>query len=108
VPVVAFHGTDDGFVGYDGGLGDAAKAFPGIEELLKGDTGLDAKPVEKSLEAWAKGNGSTTSPTTTPVRGIVSRISHSDGKDGATVELYSPRGPDMFGRVRPSKQASHR
>ncbi len=92
MPVVAFHGTDDAFVGYNGGLGGAASALPGIEELLKGETGLDVKPVEKTLEVWAKSNGCTTGPTTMLVKGIVSKISYGDCKDGAIAELYSAKG----------------
>ncbi|HEY8544108.1 MAG TPA: PHB depolymerase family esterase [Acidimicrobiales bacterium] len=64
VPVVAFHGTEDPFLGYDGGFGDAVAALPAPdgdgtlgEAGVAADPDVVAPPVPDVLAAWAIRNG---------------------------------------------------
>jgi polyhydroxybutyrate depolymerase len=94
VPVVAFHGTDDGFVSYDGGLGADAANLPapdGSGQSL-GESGLAESSIgEASIpeitQAWAERNGCEPEPDEEEVADDVTLVSF-DCPDGATTELY--------------------
>jgi len=102
VPIVAFHGTADGFVSYDGGLGQKALDLPapdGSGKKLR-DTltqaQIDAQRNPKDsipsiMAAWAKRNGCKAGDTETPVTADVTRLAWSCPADGAT-ELYRVTG----------------
>jgi polyhydroxybutyrate depolymerase len=101
VPVVAFHGTADPFVPYQGGIGPAAKSLPspnGVGTLgshpdAKVDRGISASTLPIPIEEarWAARNGCSKSPTTSDVATGVTLIAYSC-PGHATVELYRESG----------------
>ena len=72
IPVIAFHGTDDETVPYEGG-------------------GYFA-PVEAWTAAWAARNGCAPTPEELPAQGEVSGIAYVDCDDDAEVILYTIDG----------------
>ncbi len=95
VPVVAFHGTADPFVPYDGSVGKAALNLPapdGSGKTLGQLGGLKKGPsIPDATTAWAKRNGCSTTPTEHPVASDVTLIGYACPAD-ATVELYRVTG----------------
>jgi polyhydroxybutyrate depolymerase len=96
VPVIAFHGTADPFVGYDGGLGEKAAQLPTGDGRTLGEAGVvDPKAKGPSIPeitaAWAKRNGCTNAPTDTTVAVDVTLIRFPCPK-GDEVELYRVTG----------------
>jgi polyhydroxybutyrate depolymerase len=95
VPVVAFHGTDDQIVAYDGGYG------PGVADLPNGSGGtigpgaVDATSDEPSIQeitaTWAGRNGCADGPAADEVAADVTRLSWSCPRS-ADVELYRVNG----------------
>ena len=76
VPIMAFHGTDDACVPYDGGTTTCgAGSFP-------------IAPVEQNLAAWATFNGCDVEPATAPVSENVSAISYDACPSGTAAVLY--------------------
>jgi polyhydroxybutyrate depolymerase len=76
VPVIAFHGTDDKIVPFEGGpVGD-----------------LRALPVEDSLQQWAEHDECTSGPQDERVSDHVRLRRYDDCAEGATVELYAVEG----------------
>ncbi len=64
VPMIAFHGTADGFVAFEGGLGEDALTLPNPDgsggTIGDGDLPaevLDGPSVPEAVAAWAKRNG---------------------------------------------------
>lgn len=100
VPVIAFHGTDDGFVAYDGGYGERVASLPAPDGSGKtlGESGVlpearDRGPsVPETVVAWAKRNGcSPTSPEETDVAADVAKIAFTC-PDVADAQLYRVEG----------------
>jgi polyhydroxybutyrate depolymerase len=102
VPIIAFHGTDDQFVEYKGGMGpQAAKmAAPdgsgktlGEEPSANGAIapGSMDQAVPDILDAWAGRNGCAPTPTDTTASSDTTEISFSCPA-GAEVELYRTDG----------------
>jgi polyhydroxybutyrate depolymerase len=101
VPVIAFHGTGDTFVAYDGGLGSSVADLPAPDGSGKtlGEEGLDSGqpkgPTIPEITAdWAQRNGCRTKPTETTVTTVttdVDLITFSCPK-GAEAELYRVNG----------------
>jgi polyhydroxybutyrate depolymerase len=93
VPVVAFHGTDDPFVPYDGGIGKAALKLPAPDGSgrtlgeLGATTATRGPSVPQATAAWAKRNGCGPTPASRKVTSDVTLISYSCPAD-AQVELY--------------------
>ncbi len=93
VPVVAFHGTADPFVPYDGSVGKAALNLPAADGSGKtlGELGAGSRPrgpsIPEATAAWAKRNGCGATPTNRSVASDVTLISYPCPAD-ATVELY--------------------
>ena len=103
VPVIAFHGTADTFVTYDGGLGSSAMNLPApdgsgrtigdlIAEAEASGVGLEdlpqgGSPVPDITAAWAARNGCEPTPTETAVAADVTKIAFTCPA-GADVELY--------------------
>jgi polyhydroxybutyrate depolymerase len=103
VPVIAFHGTADTFVAYDGGLGAAAMNLPApdgsgktigdlVAEAEASGTSVDelpdgGPPVPDIAAAWAARNRCEPTPTETPVTADVTKIAFTC-PPGADVELY--------------------
>ena len=98
VPVIAFHGTGDTFVAYDGGLGSSVANLPAPDGSGKtlGQQGLDAaQPKGPSIPeitaAWAKRNGCRTKLIEKTVTADVDLLTFTCPK-GAEVELYRVDG----------------
>ena len=99
VPVIAFHGTDDPFVGYTGLVGEKSlglKAPDGsgrtLAELGVKATDRMGPPVPDVAAAWATRNGcESTPPTETPIPPDVTKLSFSCPA-GAEVVLYRVNG----------------
>jgi polyhydroxybutyrate depolymerase len=98
VPVIAFHGTGDTFVAYDGGPGSSVANLPAPDGSGKtlGEEGLDSGqpkgPTIPEITAdWAKRNGCRTKRTETTVTADVDLITFSCPK-GAEAELYRVNG----------------
>lgn len=97
VPVVAFHGTSDPFVPYDGSVGPAALKLPAPDGSGKtlGQLGAGKqKPgpsIPQATTAWAKRNGCSTSPIDKAIANDVTLISYACPPD-ATTELYRVTG----------------
>jgi polyhydroxybutyrate depolymerase len=98
VPVVAFHGTDDGFVAYDGGLGDDAADLPApdgsgqtLDEIGVIDAEAGNTSVPEITAAWAERNGCGDEPRETELAHDVTVVAF-DCPEGATTELYRIEG----------------
>ncbi len=101
VPVIAFHGTADPFVPYEGGVGPAAKTLPapnGVGTLGSHIDSKEAKGISASIlpipveEArWAARNGCSKSPKRSNVASGVTLIAYRC-PGNATVELYRESG----------------
>jgi polyhydroxybutyrate depolymerase len=98
VPVVAFHGTADGFVDYDGGFGEEALDLPAPDgsgrtlrdTLTPEQRDRPADPnaaIPNIMAAWAKRNGCRPSSEETPVAADVTEVAYDCPPDAAT-ELY--------------------
>jgi len=102
VPVIAFHGTADPLVHYDGSPSKAAEALPhpdgpgesAAQEAIEfGATGVfkQGPTVPQQAAAWAKRNGCSTNVTTTRVAEQVALLSWSC-PNHADVELFRVQG----------------
>ncbi len=98
VPVIAFHGTGDTFVAYDGGVGSSVANLPAPDGSGKtiGEEGtLTPQPkgptIPEITAAWAKRNGCRTQPIEKAVTADVNLITFRCPK-GAETELYSVTG----------------
>lgn len=79
VPVIAFHGTDDPIVSYDGQAGSGSAG------------GVGGSPVTDNAAAWARRDGCTGTPVRTTIAAdvVLDRYSCPSGMD---VQLYSVLG----------------
>jgi polyhydroxybutyrate depolymerase len=98
VPVVAFHGTDDGFLSYDGGLGPQVANLPSPDgQGTLGDVGAQpgepAGPsVPEVVTGWAERNGcEDAAPEEQAVADDVTLLSFVCPED-AEAELYRIEG----------------
>jgi polyhydroxybutyrate depolymerase len=98
VPVIAFHGTDDQFVAYDGGLGPAVANLPSPDGTgtlgdMVGTAALPGggAPVPEMASAWALRNGCQPAPVEEPVAADVALLRFTCPA-GAEVELYRVDG----------------
>lgn len=99
VPVVAFHGTADGFVGYDGGLGERARSLPAADGSGKTleESGQLPKAsakgpsVPETIQAIARRNSCSSKRVTERVSSEVTRFSYRCSK-GRDVVLYRVTG----------------
>jgi polyhydroxybutyrate depolymerase len=99
VPVVAFHGTEDTYVGYDGGYGEGAANLPNpdgsrrsaeqVEELESSD--VQGPSVPETTADWAVRNGCDPEPAEERVASDVVLMTFDCPPD-ATVELYTVEG----------------
>jgi polyhydroxybutyrate depolymerase len=74
VPLIAFHGTEDHVVPYDGG-----SVLLGLAEAME---------ATEAVAAWADRNGCGAGPEEERVSPEVRRLAYDDCDDDATVELY--------------------
>jgi polyhydroxybutyrate depolymerase len=103
VPVIAFHGTADTFVAYNGGIGSAAARLPAPDgsgrTLGQVGAGGDERfvpasfnqKVEDVIARWGRRNGCTGGLTATAVAADVDRLAPSC-PGGAEVALYRVTG----------------
>ncbi|HEY5875308.1 MAG TPA: hypothetical protein VIT64_08410 [Ilumatobacteraceae bacterium] len=99
VPLVAFHGTADGFVSYDGGLGERALDLPapdgsgrtlreaGVEQTAD----VQTPSVPDIAQSWAARNGCTGPELESAVSVDVALLTYGCPA-GAEVELYRVDG----------------
>jgi polyhydroxybutyrate depolymerase len=83
VPVLAFHGTADPIVPYNGGPVNA-----GISQLLH----LSAPPIEDAVRQWAQHDRCNLTPAIEQVTAHVRHIVYSGCQQSASAELYSIDG----------------
>jgi polyhydroxybutyrate depolymerase len=96
VPVLAFHGTADQFVTYDGSIGSAVANLPAPDGSGKtlgqiGSAGGEGPSIPDILAAWASRNGCAKAPTERGVAKGVTLIKYAC-PPGADVELYRVTG----------------
>lgn len=106
VPVVTFHGTEDGFVSFDGGLGEQAADLPapdgsgrtlgelrdeGGDQVAGSDLEPDGPSVPEITAAWAERNGCEHEPGTDDVADDVA-VERYACPAGADAELYRVEG----------------
>jgi polyhydroxybutyrate depolymerase len=78
VSVIAFHGTDDSLVPFEGGP--------------VSDSGLRVAPIEESILKWAEHDGCTDVPREEQATEHVRLVSYDACDQGAAVELYVVEG----------------
>jgi polyhydroxybutyrate depolymerase len=101
VPVVAFHGTADTFVTFDGGLGSSALDLPAPDGSGRtlGDLAaenpdapeLKSASIPSIVRSWAKRNDCAKRPTRVQIGADVTRVRYRC-PERATVELYRVEG----------------
>jgi polyhydroxybutyrate depolymerase len=100
VPIVAFHGTGDQFVTFDGGLGQKALDLPAPDGSGKklGDTLTPAQRKARSgdsiptiMAAWAKRNHCDTGTTEQTIAADVTKVTQKCAPAAATI-LYRVTG----------------
>ena len=84
VSVIAFHGTDDGVVPYQGGV--ATRRLFHIVKTERVD-----KPVSEAIAFWSKIDGCSAASATEQSTNIV-RLACAGGTNGAEVILYTLKG----------------
>ena len=80
VPIIAFHGTADACVPYEGGVTTCGRG------------GLPVPPVETAAENWARHNGCAPEPARSQVSEHVQAIAYSECRDNVAVVLYAVEG----------------
>jgi polyhydroxybutyrate depolymerase len=99
VPVIAFHGTEDTFLAFDGGLGSSVGDLPSPDGGTLGDN-ADAEEVAEADQGpsvpevaamWAERNGCEGEPTEEEVSGEVTLEAFACPA-GADTELYVVEG----------------
>ena len=78
VSVIAFHGTDDRLVPFEGGP--------------VSDSGLRVAPIEESAQKWAEHNGCASIPKEAQATEHARLLQYEHCDEGATVELYVVEG----------------
>lgn len=123
VPMVAFHGTADPYLAYEGGYGPKVADLPtpdgtGTLGDLAVATGQDAVPVPQRMAAWAARNGCAEEPLETDVAGDVSLRDWRDCTAGTLLYTIDGGGhswpgsafdtgiPDMLGPTTTSIDAT--
>jgi len=81
IAVLAFHGTGDPIVPYNGGA-----YFSGVNARRIGR--VQARPVDAAVSEWAKFDGCATPPQTTAVASDVEHVVYPDCPPSGAVELY--------------------
>jgi polyhydroxybutyrate depolymerase len=75
MPIMAFHGTDDDTIPFDGGAGTQGLIFRDIDDVV--------------MPAWASRNGCDPMPSTSLAAPGVNLIEYGNCDDGATAALYA-------------------
>jgi polyhydroxybutyrate depolymerase len=94
VPVIAFHGTEDTFVAFDGGLGDSVAALPAPGGGTLGDVAdeppelADGPSLPEIAAVWAERGGCAAELQAEPVADDVALQAGVDCPEGIDVQLY--------------------
>ncbi|MGW0177840.1 alpha/beta hydrolase family esterase [Nocardia sp. NPDC003345] len=99
VPVIAFHGTADPIVAYEGGTGPNARLLPSPDGSGSADPQHDRPDVEgpgpqsisDNAAAWARRNGCTTEPAEQRIAGDIVLATYPC-PEGAEVQLWKVLG----------------
>jgi polyhydroxybutyrate depolymerase len=83
IPVIAFHGTADAVVPYEGG-----PIMAGLSQQL----GLQAPPVQETVANWAEHNACANIPLEEQMSGSVSIIAYDGCEEAAAVVFYAIDG----------------
>lgn len=89
VPLIAFHGTADPIVNYQGGR---FRPSAWTRLIRMPSQHFEVRPVGTWVRAWAESNGCNLSPETIPTVGEVSGIRYSGCQDDAEVIFYTIEG----------------
>jgi polyhydroxybutyrate depolymerase len=97
MPVIAFHGTEDSLVPFDGGSpaddNPLTRLDLGVgEDAAANFAGIVFRPVPEIMADWAAADGCSPEPTDEPVGTDVVHVRWADCDDGAAVELYRVEG----------------
>ncbi len=76
IPIIAFHGTDDTFVQYEGGFGDGVKSL-GVDPAVA-STANENLSIPDAAAAWAKRNGCAQETTSKKVAADVEQLRWRD------------------------------
>jgi len=90
VPVIAFHGTDDTYVRFRGGLGPGVRTL-GVDPSISLPV-LENRSVPEVLGLWANRNGCSRTPALERAHKDVVRMTWPGCRDGADVVLYVIEG----------------
>jgi polyhydroxybutyrate depolymerase len=91
VAVIAFHGTADQVISFDGGLGPIGLNLPTDDGRTIGEIRpqlANGPSVPETVAAWAKRNGCKKKPNEQQIADDVKLVRYSGCDDNATVELY--------------------
>ncbi len=91
VPIIAFYGTDDPLVAYDGAAAPTGEA-PWWARWMRVHRTSAFPPVESWIADWAARDGCDPVPERLPVQGSVSGIRYGGCAGGAEVILYTVAG----------------
>lgn len=86
-PVLAFHGTVDPILYYNGGIGDLAGLLAGSGSLAAPEAVIDGEGYPAAARAWASHNGCAPEPTKERIGADVEHWTF-DCPDGNDVEFY--------------------
>jgi len=92
IPVLAFHGTADRFVTFDGSPNVALDTLTWNDDSRAAFAGLPFAPVTETAGQWAALDGCDPIPTSAPVSPSVTRVAYGGCAGGASVELYVVAG----------------
>ena len=98
VPIMAFHGTADPFLPYNGGTGPGASTLQFDASSEDALSGFQFGPVPTSVKNWAHLDGCSSTPTTSQPGAHTTLTAYTRCRGGAEVELYTANG---FGHTWP-------
>ncbi|MCZ7535279.1 MAG: feruloyl esterase [Acidimicrobiia bacterium] len=92
MPVIAFHGTADEIVTYDGETGAGVDQLSFNDETLTAFDGLEMQAIPDALAGWAGAEGCADAPVEEAVSESVTLVRYDGCEGGSTVELYAAEG----------------
>ncbi len=92
VPVIAFHGTADEIVTYDGETGAGVEKLSFNDETMSAFSGLEMQAVPDALAGWAGAEGCADEPSGEKVSASVTLVAYDGCDGGSTVEIYRVGG----------------
>ncbi|MBN1138928.1 MAG: hypothetical protein JXM73_20250 [Anaerolineae bacterium] len=93
VPIIAFYGTSDPLVRYEGGQTMGVQWIHRLAQLTGGSVPkLNMMPAEKWIAGWAERNGCSLTPEPIPANGDARGIRYTGCRDNAEVVFYTIKG----------------